>query len=145
MWLEVNPRLAVPIYQQVVDGVKAAIAKGTLKSGDKIPSIRELAVELMLNHNTVAKAYQILEREHVIEVLRGRGTFVAVHPSVPNRTEREAQMREMMQKLLIEAHHLQLTEDDLVTMFQAVLRDWHHQETGSAKGGVASEAGGTDD
>ena len=56
---------------------KGAIAAGWLKPGDRLPSVRELAVSLAINHNTVAKAYQELERERVIEVVRGRGTFVA--------------------------------------------------------------------
>lgn len=124
MWLEIDPRSATPVYQQVVDGVKAAVARGFLAPGDKIPSIRELAVELMLNPNTVAKAYQDLERSHVIQVIRGRGTYVALSPSPPDRDNRVAEIRETMQRLLVEAHHLQLSTDDVFQMFREVMDEW---------------------
>src|SRR5579875_179520 len=88
MWFQVDPRSPTPVYQQVVEGVKEAIAKGLLDCGDRMPSVRELATRMTLNHNTVAKAYQELEREHVIEVIRGRGTFVAQPRPTPDRAER---------------------------------------------------------
>lgn len=125
MWLQVNPRSAVPLYQQVVDEVKAAVAKRLLEPGDKLPSVRELAVELVLNPNTVAKAYQELERERVIEVQRGRGTFIAQTFNVPNREERIQAIRETMQRLLIESHHLQVSDAELVSMFRDVITGFH--------------------
>jgi len=125
MWLQVNPRSAVPLYQQVVDEVKAAVAKRLLEPGDKLPSVRELAVELVLNPNTVAKAYQELERERVIEVLRGRGTFIAQTVNVPNREERIQAIRETIQRLLVESHHLQVSDAELLSMFRDVITDFH--------------------
>jgi GntR family transcriptional regulator len=127
MWLQIDPRSAVPIYQQVVDGIKAAVAKGLLRPGDRLPSVRELAMEMTLTHNTVAKAYQELEREHVIEVVRGRGTFVAMQPTVPNREERIAAMREQMRRLLVEAHHLQLRDEEVLAMLRQVIDEWRSQ------------------
>ncbi|QQE79871.1 GntR family transcriptional regulator [Alicyclobacillus sp. SO9] len=125
MWLQIDARSPVPIYQQIVDGVKAAVAKDVLKPGDKIPSIRELAVDLMLNHNTVAKAYRELERSKVIEVLRGRGTFVAETNIAPDRAERIRDIRNQMERMLIEAHHLQVTDDQLVFMLKEVITQWN--------------------
>ncbi|MBX5436107.1 MAG: GntR family transcriptional regulator [Alicyclobacillaceae bacterium] len=126
-WLQVNPRSAVPVYQQVVDGVKAAVAKGWLRPGDRLPSVRELSTEMAINHNTIAKAYQELERERVIEVVRGRGTFIALEPAVPNREERMAELREQMRRMLVEAHHLRVSEDELLDMFRDVARQWRLQ------------------
>ncbi|MDQ0188663.1 GntR family transcriptional regulator [Alicyclobacillus cycloheptanicus] len=137
MWLQVNPRSPVPVYQQVVDGVKAAVAKGLLQPGERLPSVRELATEMTINHNTIAKAYQELERERVIEVVRGRGTFIALQPSVPNREERMLSMREEMRRLLVEAHHLHLSSDDVLQMFVQVVEEWRSQT-----GGVAGDQSG---
>lgn len=135
MWLQVDPRSSIPIYQQVVDGVKTAIAKGILASGDRIPSIRELAVELTLNPNTVAKAYQELERHRVIEVVRGRGTYVAKAPSPPNLEERLQQIEETMQWLLVEGHHLKLAPEDLLVLFRNVINRWaRNREEGHRDG-----------
>lgn len=124
MWFQVNPRSPTPIYQQVVDGIKVAVARGLLSSGDKLPSVRELAALMTLNHNTVAKAYQELERERVIEVIQGRGTFVAPPSTAPDRPERMQKMAWDLQHLMIEAHHLQLTEAELVALFHAALATW---------------------
>ncbi|CEO88169.1 GntR family transcriptional regulator [Syntrophaceticus schinkii] len=78
MWFDIDQRSSTPIYQQLVEGVKQAVARGILIQGEKLPSVRELAARITINPNTIAKAYQELEREGVIETLRGRGTFVAV-------------------------------------------------------------------
>jgi len=121
MWLDVNPRSPIPMYQQIVDGVRMAIAKGTLLSGDRLPSVREFAVTRMINHNTIARAYQELERAGVIEVLRGRGTFVAQVPPVVGGGERRAEMRAQIVKLIVEAHHLQMSEEELRNLIEEEL------------------------
>ena len=77
MIIKPNPSLGVPIYLQVVEQVKHAIETGALRAGDQLPGIRPLAEELVINANTVAKAYRELEREGVIELKHGAGAFVA--------------------------------------------------------------------
>jgi GntR family transcriptional regulator len=72
-----NPSLGVPIYLQLVEQVKHAIETGALRPGDQLPGIRPLAEELVINANTVAKAYRELEREGVVELKHGAGAFVA--------------------------------------------------------------------
>jgi GntR family transcriptional regulator len=129
-WLQIDPRSPEPIYLQIVEGVKAAVAKGLLKPGDKMPSVREMAMELTINHNTITKAYQELERERVIEVIRGRGTFIAVEPSVPNREARKEELKEAMRRMLVEAHLLQIDDSELLAMFQKVMDEWRHSTRG---------------
>jgi GntR family transcriptional regulator len=124
MWLHVDPRSAVPVYQQVVEGVKEAVARGVLKPGDKLPSVRELAMELTINHNTVSKAYQELEREHVIEVIRGRGTFIAMEPSLPDVSGRLRELKEAMVKWIVEAHHMKISDAELLELFRTVMEEW---------------------
>ena len=76
MLVTLDPADATPIYAQVERGLRAAIAAGRLKPGDQLPTVRELAVELKVNANTVARVYSELERHGVFETRRGVGTFV---------------------------------------------------------------------
>src|SRR5688572_31999663 len=82
MIIKPNPSLGVPIYLQLVEQVKHAIETGALRPGDQLPSIRPLAEELVINANTVAKAYRELESEGVIELRQGAGAFVAARARV---------------------------------------------------------------
>lgn len=127
VWLSVDPRSPKPVYQQVVEGIKEAIAKGIFAGGDRMPSVRELASAMTLNHNTVAKAYRELEREQVIEVMRGRGTFIAASRPRPDRDGRVRTMAARMREMLVEAHHLQMSEDDLLDLFCATVRAWQEE------------------
>ncbi|MCA9448502.1 MAG: GntR family transcriptional regulator [Candidatus Omnitrophica bacterium] len=77
MFIEIDLNKPVPIFNQIMDGVRLAVATGRIVPGDRIPSIRDLAVELRVNPNTVAKAYQELERSGLVEVKRGMGYFVS--------------------------------------------------------------------
>jgi len=77
MRFRLNPSLGVPIYLQLMEQVKHAIETGALQAGDQLPGIRPLAEELVMNPNTVAKAYRELEHEGVIELRHGSGAFVS--------------------------------------------------------------------
>src|ERR1700741_244049 len=77
MLFRTNPSSGVPIYLQLMEQVKHAIETGALRPGDQLPGIRPLAEELVINPNTVAKAYRELEHEGVIELRHGAGAFVA--------------------------------------------------------------------
>ena len=76
MIIKIDSNLSAPLFQQVMDQIKKAVLDGLLKPGDSLPSIRQLANDLELNHNTVAKAYQILERDSVIQTKGYRGTSI---------------------------------------------------------------------
>ena len=89
MQVSIRPIDPRPIYLQIMDEIRRALVLGTLKPGDPLPSIRQLASELRVNPNTVAQAYRELEREGTVYVQRGQGTFVS--PDVqPGREERRA-------------------------------------------------------
>lgn len=66
-----------PLYEQIIQEIKEDVVKGYLKSGDELPSVRKMAMELSVTPNTVAKAYQELERNHIIETIRGKGTYIS--------------------------------------------------------------------
>lgn len=125
MWLQIDPKSPVPIYQQVVDQVRIGIAKGVLQAGERIPSIRETALELMLNHNTVAKAYRELEHSGVIITLRGRGTFIAEYQSIPERDKRMTELKDLLKRVVIESQYLQISEADLLEMVQKEISEWN--------------------
>ena len=82
-----NPSLGVPIYLQLMEQVKHAIETGALRPGDQLPGMRPLAEELVINPNTVAKAYRELEREGVIELRHGAGAFVSAS-AAPRKTDK---------------------------------------------------------
>lgn len=124
MWLEINPRSSTPIYQQVVDGVKELVARGILVPGERMPTVRELAVELSLNPNTIAKAYQKLEQEGIIETMRSRGTFVAGRTEVLNMEAARQQLVDLVEKMLVEAYHLGLNREDIKQLIEESLDNW---------------------
>ena len=76
MRIQIDTNLSTPLFKQLMDQIKKAVMDGLLKSGDPLPSIRQLANDLELNHNTVAKAYRILERDSVIQTKGYRGTSI---------------------------------------------------------------------
>ncbi|MGC4377962.1 GntR family transcriptional regulator [Fictibacillus sp. Mic-4] len=106
MLLNLDPRSSTPIWEQVVHQIKELILKEVLLPEDKLPSVRELASNLLINPNTVSKAYQELERQGIIETLRGKGTFVAANIT-PKADEKKAEaIRQSLKQLIIEAQYL---------------------------------------
>ncbi len=84
----INPTDPAPIWRQIEEGVRRLIALGALQPGASVPSVRDLAKDLRVNPNTVARAYQRLTEGGVLSVKRGEGTFVADQPSQPKKAER---------------------------------------------------------
>ncbi|MDA8234088.1 MAG: GntR family transcriptional regulator [Clostridia bacterium] len=124
MWFKIDPSNGLPIYMQILNQVKRAVAGGMLNPGDQLPSVRELAVQLTVDPNTIAKAYQELEREGVIKTLRGRGTFVAEGNSVLKKEARLQVLTETIERVLVEAHHLRINHSELQKIFLEKLRSW---------------------
>ena len=113
MQVAINTADPRPIYLQIMDEVRRALVLGTLKAEDPLPSIRQLASELRVNPNTVAQAYTELEREGVVFVQRGRGTFVSVGVR-PAAEERRALAREVAKRALLDAHRHGLDAEELL-------------------------------
>jgi GntR family transcriptional regulator len=111
----VDPRDATPIYAQLERGLRAAIATGRLSQGDQLPTVRQLAVELSVNANTVARVYAELERAGVIETRRGVGSFISATPAQahPPR-EHERRLRGFVTRLLADADAAGFTVDEIV-------------------------------
>ena len=119
MLVTLDPSDSRPLYLQIMDEVRRALVVGTLQAEDPLPSVRELAAELVINPRTVANAYRELEREGLIYVRRGQGTFVA--PDVhPDRHERRSLARGVAKRALLDARRNGLTTKELLTMISEV-------------------------
>ena len=118
--LTLDPRDSTPIYAQLERGVRAAIATGRLRSGDQLPTVRQMAVELQVNANTVARVYAELERSGVIETKRGVGSFISASPSRahPPR-DHERRVRAFVTRVLADAGAQGLSADDVITGLRA--------------------------
>ena len=103
----------IPIFRQVIDQVRRAVAGGELAVGDQLPSVRALAERLVVNHNTIAKAYAELSRDGVIESQRGRGVFVARRRNVFTKAERTRRLSAALDAFLSEALTLDFTEQEI--------------------------------
>jgi DNA-binding transcriptional regulator YhcF (GntR family) len=90
----IDPAQNTPIWRQIEDGVRRLLALGDLGPGDAVPSVRDMAALLRVNPATVARAYQRLTEQGVLEVRRGEGTFVSGAPQAPSRAERARRLRE---------------------------------------------------
>jgi GntR family transcriptional regulator len=117
MLVNLDPHDARPLYLQIMDEVRRAVVVGTLRAEDPLPSVRELAADLVVNPRTVSQAYQELEREGVIYVRRGQGTFVS--PTVRRGAgERRSLAVAVAKRALLDARRNGLAAEELVTMIQ---------------------------
>ena len=121
MLFHVNPSSGVPIYVQIETQVKNAIAAGALKTGQALPSVRKLASDLGINPNTVARAYQELERDGVIATVSGGGTFVADNTPRLLKSERVRRMQPYARQIAVEGTQLGLSESDILELVQEEL------------------------
>lgn len=103
--IEIDPRSTMPIYEQIMQKLKELCIKGVLKPGDKLPSVREMATMIIANPNTVSKAYKELEREGVIETLRGRGTFVSETVQHTLDEGKMKMIKEALRQIMIDAFY----------------------------------------
>lgn len=124
--LQVFPTSGVPIYRQLVDQVRRHVASGRVRSGDFLPSVRQVAIELAVNPMTVSKAYSLLERDGVVELVRGQGMRVAPRPApAANGTLRERQdkLLPLLEQVAAEAYQLALTPAQVKALFERVFKE----------------------
>jgi len=118
MRIQITTGSSVPIYRQVTDQIRHAVATGRVEVGAPLPSVRSLAAELVLNPNTIAKAYAALVRDGVLESQQGRGYFVAQRREIYTRKERQRRLDEVMDPFLAEALTLGFDGEQIVIEIQ---------------------------
>ncbi|MHC4696099.1 MAG: GntR family transcriptional regulator [Planctomycetota bacterium] len=126
MLFKIDPLRSEAVYAQVMVEIRRRIARGLLKSGDRLPSVRELARSLVINPNTVAKAYQLLEAEGVITMRQGLGTFVADTKPRLSATVRKARVARLIDDLFTEAYHMGLNAESLENLIHERAKTFRH-------------------
>ena len=119
-----------PIYQQITGQARLAVATGRLAAGDPLPSVRALAEELVVNPNTVARAYAELIREGLLESRAGRGVFITRKRKVYSRAEGWRRLEPLLDALIGEAMVLDFTREELRKAFEEKLDQWKHRKGG---------------
>ena len=130
--IQINPGSSVPIYKQITEQVRLAVATGRLEVAAQLPSVRALAESLVLNPNTVARAYADLAREGVIETRPGRGVFIIPKRKVLHRSESRRRLEPLLNSLLSEAMALDFSPDELRDAFEKKLGEWRNQKSGKS-------------
>ncbi len=121
MFFSIDPHDGLAIYDQIVRQVKFAIAGGALRAGELVPSVRELAHDLTVNPNTVARAYRQLQADRVLEAIRGTGMVVAAGAKDRCRNERVKLIRGRLRQVLLEAARSQLDPAELRELIETEL------------------------
>ena len=121
MFINIDPSSGLPIYLQIAQQIKTAVAMGRLLPEEPLPSVRQLAVELAVNPNTVARAYLDLEIEGVIYKRQGAGTFVSGQGVEMSKAERRRVLNDLLEKALVEGVNLGLSERELRDAFERML------------------------
>ena len=121
MLFRTNPALGVPIYLQLMEQVKHAIETGALRPGEQLPGIRPLAEELVINPNTVAKAYRELEHEGVIELRQGAGAFVAGKAAAKQDTDKLRAAQAAVVAVIARLRTRGVTDEEIRRLFAAEL------------------------
>jgi GntR family transcriptional regulator len=132
MLLHIDFKTGKPPYLQLVDQVRYAAASGGLRAGETLPSVRQLAEELRVNRNTVAKAYAELESQGVIETVPGKGCFLKDGNTPFTKTVRQKLLLKEVDEAVVTAHHLQVDRDAFLALVKERL-DYFENKSGKEK------------
>lgn len=126
--LTVDPRSGVPIYLQIVEQVKRSVALGVLQAGERLPTVKQLATDLTVNPNTVARAYRDLERDSVIETAPGRGSFVRGDAQGLGRAAVADFARDALESAVREAKSVGADREQVRRLIDGALERWFPEE-----------------
>ena len=118
MFVHLNPNSGMPIYRQLFQQLRQRIVSGQLVAGEQMPSVRDLSAELKINLLTVAKVYQLLEGEGLVESRRGLGTFVLDGRTTRSLTEKRKLIADAVEQVVAEAQHLDLEEAEIIRLIR---------------------------
>ncbi|OGV74357.1 MAG: hypothetical protein A3K19_27340 [Lentisphaerae bacterium RIFOXYB12_FULL_65_16] len=121
MLISIDINASVPVFEQIVQGVKSAIARGACRPGEPIPSVRGMAADILVNPNTVAKAYRELERDGVIYTSKGRGLFVAADAEERCRTDCSLGTDAELKRVVVEARRAGIPDPEIHRAFRTAM------------------------
>ena len=124
MLIKISHSSSKPIYQQIIDQIKTAIAQGVLIDRDKLLTVRELAKTLAVNHNTVAKAYRQLEQQGVVITRPGLGTLVARQEINYDKVLCKKKICEQFEQVIVDAIHMKVGRDMIEEYFRSSLKKY---------------------
>jgi GntR family transcriptional regulator len=128
MQIQLDFRSKVPIYIQIIDQIKHLIASGVLQPDDQLPTVRQLAADLRVNFNTVARAYRLLDDQGLISTQHGRGTYILRPPSSENGDRLRRQDLDWLTiQYLGDAAQLDYTPGEIRTIFENYLEQWQKE------------------
>ncbi|MEW6715974.1 MAG: GntR family transcriptional regulator [Chloroflexota bacterium] len=128
MQIELDFRSKVPIYIQIMDQIKHLVATGVLRPGDQLPTVRQVATDLRVNFNTIARAYRQLDEEGLISTQHGRGTYILEQPTEENsELLRRHDLEWITRHYLNEAARLEYSAEKVQKVFEHYLRQWKEQ------------------
>lgn len=113
----------MPIYRQIIDQVAGGMASGALSGGDQLPTVRQLAVDLSINPNTVIRAYRELEIRGLLDTQQGTGTFISNQKVKRDEAERQRQLTQLLDEFVARAGSAGLTIDDLIEQLNELKTD----------------------
>ncbi|MBN2383642.1 GntR family transcriptional regulator [bacterium] len=118
MLVKLNFKAGKPAYLQIIEQIKFAAAMGEIAEGESLPSIRELAEQLRINRNTVAKAYGLLQSEGIVSSSQGKGVFLVKAQTPYKKNVRKAILGEIIDGLIVQAHHFQIDLSELIGLVE---------------------------
>jgi transcriptional regulator, GntR family len=118
--IQVDVRSRVPIYEQIINSIKQMSISGVLLPNEKLPSVRELAKDMTINPNTIQKAYQELERQGIIYIKRGQGTFINPDIKAKNKEEKMANLKEIISNIVVESIYLGISKEELIEIIKNI-------------------------
>jgi GntR family transcriptional regulator len=127
MQIELDFRSGIPIYVQIMDQVKHLIATGALRPGDQLPTVRQLAADLRVNFNTVARAYRMLDEAGIISTQHGRGTYLLEETEQASRKLRQQALEGLTRHYLAEANKLGFSPQEVAEVFDQTIQIWKEQ------------------
>ena len=125
--IRLDQHSGVPVYRQIIDQVRGGVANGALQAGDQLPTVRQLAVDLAINPNTVVRAYRELELGGLLETNQGTGTFIRAQEITGSKQERARQLAQIVRDCLARAGAAGFTVQDLIEELRQGAREPAHR------------------
>jgi GntR family transcriptional regulator len=123
MQISIDERSSEPVFSQLISQIREAVKTGALKPGTPLPAIRQLAADLQVNPNTVAKAYRLLERDAVIETRGGKGSFIHPDGKKHSKIDLGAQAAPILSRIIGSLRELGLTDSEIRNAFTSVMKE----------------------